>query len=104
MQSVLASEKQVSQLMAQLDIAINEVDRVEAQLNSYDDILCHIRNTMEKMEEKNMLIEIANINNQKLLTELEKVVVSSHLVCCRVIYLNYCFKREFSSNAILSTN
>uniref|UniRef100_A0A1B6CD43 Exocyst complex component Sec3 PIP2-binding N-terminal domain-containing protein n=1 Tax=Clastoptera arizonana TaxID=38151 RepID=A0A1B6CD43_9HEMI len=78
-QSVLASEKQVSQLMSQLDIAINEVDRVEAQLNSYDNILCHIRNTMEKMEEKNMLIEIANINNQKLLNELEKVVYQLEL-------------------------
>lgn len=62
--------------MSQLEVAMNEVERVEAQLNSYEDVLCHVRNTMEKMEEKNMLIEVANRNNQKLLVELEKVVVS----------------------------
>lgn len=74
----MASEQQVTQLMNQLEVAINEVERVEAQLNSYEDVLCHVRNTMEKMEEKNMLIEVANRNNQKLLSELEKVVVSTH--------------------------
>ncbi|KAL1138810.1 hypothetical protein AAG570_008872 [Ranatra chinensis] len=74
-QSVLASEKRVSSLMEQLDIAISEIERLENQLNSYDDVLCHVRNTMEKMEEKNMLIEIAHRNNQKLLMELEKVIV-----------------------------
>ncbi|XP_073987849.1 exocyst complex component Sec3 isoform X2 [Rhodnius prolixus] len=78
-QSVLASEKRVSSLMDHLDVAINEVERVESQLNAYDDILCHVRNTMEKMEEKNKLIEIANKNNQKLLSELEKVIVELEL-------------------------
>ncbi|RZF37975.1 hypothetical protein LSTR_LSTR005475 [Laodelphax striatellus] len=73
-QSVLASEQQVTQLMSQLEVAMSEVEKVEAQLNSYEDVLCHVRNTMEKMEEKNMLIEVANRNNQKLLAELEKVV------------------------------
>uniref|UniRef100_A0A0V0G9U3 Putative exocyst protein sec3 n=1 Tax=Triatoma dimidiata TaxID=72491 RepID=A0A0V0G9U3_TRIDM len=78
-QSVLASEKRVSSLMDHLDVAIAEVERVESQLNAYDDILCHVRNTMEKMEEKNKLIEIANKNNQKLLSELEKVIVELEL-------------------------
>lgn len=36
---------------------------------------------MDKMEEKNLLIEVANRNNQKLLAELEKVIVS-------VLFLN----------------
>lgn len=76
----MASEKRVSSLMDHLDVAINEVERVESQLNAYDDILCHVRNTMEKMEEKNKLIEIANKNNQKLLSELEKVIVSNYCV------------------------
>lgn len=52
------------------------MEKVETQLNSYDNILCHIRNTMDKMEEKNLLIKVANRNNQKLLAELEKVIVS----------------------------
>ncbi|XP_046670906.1 exocyst complex component 1 isoform X2 [Homalodisca vitripennis] len=78
-QSVLASEKQVTHLMEQLEVAITEVERVESQLNSYDNILCHIRNTMDKMEEKNMLIEVANRNNLKLLTELERVIFQLEL-------------------------
>ncbi|XP_039288046.1 exocyst complex component 1-like isoform X3 [Nilaparvata lugens] len=73
-QSVLASEQQVTSLMTQLEVAMAEVEKVEVQLNSYEDVLCHVRNTMHKMEEKNMLIEVANKNNQKLLAELEKVV------------------------------
>lgn len=65
--------------MNHLDVAIEEVERVENQLNAYDEIICHVRHTMEKMEEKNKLIEIANKNNQKLLAELEKVIVSLYL-------------------------
>ncbi|BES93772.1 exocyst complex component sec3 [Nesidiocoris tenuis] len=78
-QSVLASEERVSSLMAHLDEAILEVEKVESQLDSYDEIISHVRTTMEKMEEKNMLIDIANRNNQKLLSELEKVIVELEL-------------------------
>lgn len=74
--SVLSSEHKVEQLMLKLDEGITEAERVEAKLDSYDEILCHIRDTMEKMEEKNLMIEIVNKNNQKLLLELEKVIVS----------------------------
>ncbi|XP_049783051.1 exocyst complex component 1 [Schistocerca cancellata] len=77
--SVLASEKQVEQLMEQIEAAITEAERVEARLNSYDEVLCHIRDTMEKMEEKNLLIEVANRNNRKLLSELEQVITQLDL-------------------------
>ncbi|KAJ8962253.1 hypothetical protein NQ318_018227 [Aromia moschata] len=40
-QCVLASEEQVESLMEQLELAINEADRLENQLNAYDEILCH---------------------------------------------------------------
>ncbi|KAL1397782.1 hypothetical protein pipiens_009481 [Culex pipiens pipiens] len=73
-QSVLASEKQVDALMDQIETAILEAEKVEKRLDDYDEILCHIRDTMEKMGEKNQMIEIANTNNVKLLQELEKVV------------------------------
>jgi hypothetical protein len=62
--------------MVQIEAAIAEAEHVEARLDSYDEVLCHIRDTMEKMEEKNLLIEVANQNNQKLLSELEQVIVS----------------------------
>jgi hypothetical protein len=73
-QSVLASEKQVEALMEQIESAILEADKVEKRLDEYDSILCHVRDTMEKMGEKNQMIEIANANNVKLLQELENVV------------------------------
>jgi exocyst complex component 1 len=75
-QSVLASEKQVEALMEEIETAILEAEKVEQRLDEYDEILCHIRDTMEKMGEKNSMIEIANSNNVKLMQELEKVVVS----------------------------
>lgn len=74
-QCVLASEAQVESLMGLMEAAINEADKIEAKLDEYDKILGHVRDTMEKMETKNKVIEMANKNNQKLLTELEKIVV-----------------------------
>ncbi|KAJ8969647.1 hypothetical protein NQ314_001649 [Rhamnusium bicolor] len=76
---VLASEEQVETLMEQLELAINEADRLETQLNTYDEILCHVRDTMEKMEKKNSMISVANTNNQLLMKELENMVTKLDL-------------------------
>lgn len=73
-QSVLASELQVTALMTQIETAIAEAEGIEARLDGYDSILCHIRDTIEKMGEKNAMIGIANTNNHKLLGELEVLV------------------------------
>ncbi|KAF5273489.1 hypothetical protein FQA39_LY07506 [Lamprigera yunnana] len=73
-QSVLASESQVETLMAQLEMAIDEADKIEQKLDSYDEILKHVRDAMEKMEKKNSMISIANKNNLHLLKELENIV------------------------------
>lgn len=71
---VLASEEKVNSLMGNLESAIEEAERLETLLNSYDDILCHVKETMEKMEKKNSTISVVNKNNQLLLKELEKIV------------------------------
>uniref|UniRef100_A0AAG5DWE7 Exocyst complex component Sec3 PIP2-binding N-terminal domain-containing protein n=1 Tax=Anopheles atroparvus TaxID=41427 RepID=A0AAG5DWE7_ANOAO len=78
-QCVLASEKQVNMLMVRIEQAINEAEKVEKRLDAYDEILCHVRDTMEKMGEKNQMIEIANTNNVRLHQELEKVVLQLDL-------------------------
>lgn len=75
-QCVLASEAQVESLMEQLDIAIAEAEKLEKRLDGYDEILCHVRETMEKMEKKNSMISVVNKNNTLLLKELENIVVS----------------------------
>lgn len=74
-QCVLAAEEHVESLMEQLELAINEADRLEKQLDSYDEILCHVRETMETMEKKNSMNSIMNKNNQQLMAELERIVV-----------------------------
>lgn len=78
-QSVLASEKQVNALMEQIEAAIDEANRVELRFDQYEEILCHVRDTMEKMGEKNTMIEVANNNNIKLLNELEKLITQLDL-------------------------
>lgn len=75
-QSVLASEKQVFALMEHIDKAIAEADSFEKRLDSYEEILGHVKETMEKIGGKNAMIEIANNNNIKLMKELNKVIVS----------------------------
>ncbi|XP_066156360.1 exocyst complex component 1 [Euwallacea fornicatus] len=78
-QCVLASEERVESLMEQLELAINEADHLENQLNSYDEILCHVRETMETMEKKNSMNSIVNQNNQLLMSELESIVTKLDL-------------------------
>ncbi|XP_050428979.1 exocyst complex component 1 [Adelges cooleyi] len=73
-QSVLASEPQVTKLMDQLETAIAEIEIVEAALDSYDETLRHVRDTIDKMDQKNANIQTANSNNEKLLNELQKVI------------------------------
>lgn len=73
-QSVLASEEQVNRLMTELETAIMRADGIAIRLSEYDSILCHIRDSIEKMGEKNVMIAIANNNNQKLLLGLDGLV------------------------------
>ena len=75
-ESILASkaEEKVLSLMQQIDSAIDEVETVEKALDEYEEIMSNIRDSMEKMGEKNSMIEIANKNNIKLLQELEKII------------------------------
>lgn len=75
-ESILASkaEERVLSLMQQIDSAIDEVETVEKALDEYEEIMSNIRDSMEKMGEKNSMIEIANKNNIKLLQELEKII------------------------------
>lgn len=75
-ESILASkaEQKVLSLMEQIDSAIDEVETVEKALDEYEEIMSNIKDSMEKMGEKNSMIEIANKNNVKLMAELEKII------------------------------
>ncbi|XP_014236902.1 exocyst complex component 1 isoform X2 [Trichogramma pretiosum] len=73
-QSVLASEPQVSQLMNDIEVAIEEATTVESQLIIYDEALGNIREAMERVGQKNQAIHLANRNARQLLEQLELVI------------------------------
>ena len=72
--SMMASEEAVDNLMELLTSAIDEVENLESRLNQYDDLLEHIRDSMEKMEGKTESLETVNDNNSKHLPELDTLV------------------------------
>lgn len=74
-QSVLASEPQVSQLMCGIEAAITEASLVEARLTVYDEALGRIREAMERVGQKNQAIHTANHNARLLLEQLDAVIV-----------------------------
>ncbi|XP_055843951.1 exocyst complex component 1 [Episyrphus balteatus] len=78
-QSVLASEQQVFVLMQHIETAVAEAEKFETRLDAYEEILGHVRETMEKIGGKNAMIEIANNNNIKLLKELNRVITQLDL-------------------------
>lgn len=63
-------------LMEHIDKAIGEADKFEERLDSYEEILSHVKETMEKIGGKNAMIKIANNNNIKLKEQLGKIIVS----------------------------
>ncbi|XP_018331372.1 exocyst complex component 1 [Agrilus planipennis] len=73
-QYLLASEAKVESLMNLLESAVDEADKIEQRLDEYDEILCHVKETMEKMEKKNSMISTVNKNNILLLKELEIII------------------------------
>lgn len=73
-QTIVASEVQVQNLMTMIESATAEATAIENRLNGYDDTLKNIRETMEKIEEKNILIQVQNTNSLSLCEELEKII------------------------------
>lgn len=79
--------------MDQLETAIQEIEKVESALDLYDETLRHVRDTIDKMDQKNTNIQTANSNNEKLLNELQKVIVSYKCLFISTIFflLGMCF-------------
>ena len=60
-------QEAVDNLMDLLTDAINESEELEGRLNQYDDMLEHIRDSMEKMAGKTKSLSSVNEKNKKLL-------------------------------------
>ena len=79
-QSMMASEVQVKALMEMIDSALDEADKIEKRLNHYDETLLLVKDSIDKMAEKNFFIEQTNSNNRLLLTSLDHLIVSCHSI------------------------
>ncbi|XP_055958855.1 exocyst complex component 1 [Patella vulgata] len=77
--SIMGSEDQVLNLMRLLDDGIKQAEMVEQQLNSYDTILENVKEQMEVMKDKDMLMTIRNTNHHKLTEELNGLVSNMDL-------------------------
>ena len=75
--SIMASEESINHLMNLLEGAIKNSENLESRLNQYDDLMEHIRDSMEKMDAGGGNFETVNTNNKRLYTTLEELV--SHL-------------------------
>lgn len=78
--SMMASEAQVEALMEMIDTAYTEAEKIESRLDSYDEILQHVKDSIEKIADKNTSIEQTNANNSKLLEELDRLIVSCLII------------------------
>lgn len=54
-QSIMGSEAAVNDLIALIDGALEEADRLDAQLDTFDKLLYHVRDSVELIEEKDSL-------------------------------------------------
>lgn len=80
----MASEEGVESLMQLLQVAMDEAAMIEDKLNSYDELLKNVRDNILMMEEKDSIIHIQNSNNQKLMEELETLIVC-HFIFCSLV-------------------
>lgn len=73
-QSIMASEQRVAELMGVLQIAVDETSRLEQRIDHYENLLKNVRDTVEHVGQKEALVQIQNENSQKLLVELEYLI------------------------------
>merc|ERR1719433_1207078 len=69
--SIMASEESINHLMNLLEGSIKHAESMESRLNQYDDLMEHIRDSMEKMDSGNSgNFETVNTNNKRLYSSL----------------------------------
>lgn len=75
----MGSEKQIEQLMEYLEGGIMEVEKMEMQLNVYDELLASVRDTMQKLSFQYSHILRQNANLKSLCDEVDDLVVSCNV-------------------------
>ncbi|KFD53401.1 hypothetical protein M513_05665 [Trichuris suis] len=70
MQTIVGSERQIAELLNHIDQLLTESSKLENVLDTYDQILAHVKHGVEMMEEKDMLLGVCSNNRQRLTVEL----------------------------------
>lgn len=78
--SLMGSEEQIEQLMEYLEGGIMEVEKMEMQLNVYDELLAGVRETMQKLSFQYSHILRQNTNLKSLCDEVDDLVVSYMII------------------------
>ncbi|CDW56417.1 Exocyst complex component 1 [Trichuris trichiura] len=82
MQTIVGSERQIAELLNHIDQLLTESSKLENVLDTYDQILAHVKHGVEMMEEKDMLLGVCSNNRQRLTIELRDFLsairLSSH--------------------------
>ncbi|RWS16624.1 exocyst complex component 1-like protein [Dinothrombium tinctorium] len=73
-QSIMASEQKVENLMKVLQCSIDEVAKLEQRIEHYQNLLKNVRDIVLQVEQKEALVQTQNDNNQKLLSELQSLI------------------------------
>uniref|UniRef100_A0A914X136 Exocyst complex component Sec3 PIP2-binding N-terminal domain-containing protein n=1 Tax=Plectus sambesii TaxID=2011161 RepID=A0A914X136_9BILA len=78
-QAIMGSEQAVLDLMNLIDASLEEADRLEAELVGFDQLLSHVRENVEMMEEKDSLSHVETNNRKKLMEHLRLMVAALEL-------------------------
>ena len=75
-QSLMASEQRVENLIKNLENAITEASEMELKIENYQNYLKNVGEIVFQIQQKESLVQIQNENNLKLLNELESLINS----------------------------
>lgn len=72
--SIMASEAQVLQLMASIDVAITHAERLEQQMNGYHQFLADVEEAMSTLQDSDQLVQVTVDNRERLMSVLNNLV------------------------------
>ncbi|TPP59292.1 Exocyst complex component 1 [Fasciola gigantica] len=72
--SIMASESQVLQLMAAIDVAITHAERLEQQMDGYHQFLADVEEAMSSLQDSDQLVQVTVDNRERLMSVLNNLV------------------------------
>lgn len=73
-QTIMASEQRVENLMSILQTSIDETLKLELRIEHYQNVLKNVRDTVFQVEQKEAMVQMQSENSDKLLQELDYLI------------------------------